>query len=81
MTDRLTLFDVCRCGHRRLEHDASGCAACEHDLALHETFLQVPATAHLEAELPAPTVCRTFVAIPIARGRREVSDSDRDPTA
>jgi energy-converting hydrogenase A subunit M len=86
MTDRLTLFDVCRCGHRRLEHDAEGCAGCRRDEDLHLAFLSVPATAHLEQELAAPVVCKQFVAADrnnyarsMQGGESEVGeDPDRD---
>ena len=61
MTGRTDLFDVCVCGHRRLEHDAHGCAGCQRDEELHLTFLSVPATARLERELPVPVVCRAFM--------------------
>jgi hypothetical protein len=57
-----TMFDLCRrCGHARLDHEGGECETCRLDLEVHETFLGLPGTAALEAELPAPRLCPAFL--------------------
>ena len=57
------LFAECaRCHHPRFDHPTLGpCRGCITDRDLHVVWLELPATAEFERDLPEPPICEAFV--------------------